>query len=141
MATSKLSPSAATMWYSPTIMPLGVASGQPDAYRKASPGRMVGCSPTTPGPRTSCWRPSASVMRQWRSMQRHRLVAEIGDFDVVTPEITAFARIGMVRLEARLDGDFDLMRDRHVHEFGIVAAGGGASTGFVDLLGRAPPET
>ena len=35
--------------------------------------------------------------------ERDRLVAEIGDLDVVTPEVAALVRIGTVRLEGRLD--------------------------------------
>jgi hypothetical protein len=50
----------------PSIVPNGVVSGQPEVYSKASPGRRIGCFPTTPGPRTSSTCPVASVMIQWR---------------------------------------------------------------------------
>ena len=48
------------------MMPDGVDSGVPLVYSKDSPGSKVGCSPTTPGPRTSCTRPKESVIFQWR---------------------------------------------------------------------------
>ena len=35
-----------------------------DFLQQAPPGSITGSSPTTPGPRTSCVRPMASVMRQ-----------------------------------------------------------------------------
>ena len=54
--------------------------------------------------------------------QRHRLVAEIGDFDRIAPEIVPLVRIGALRIERWLDGDFDPMRDGLVHETGILAA-------------------
>ncbi|MND01512.1 hypothetical protein D3C83_205370 [compost metagenome] len=38
----------------------------PLVYSKLSLGLSSGCSPTTPGPRTSCTWFSASVMIQWR---------------------------------------------------------------------------
>ncbi len=46
------------------MMPDGAASGVPLVYSKESPGSRIGCSPTTPAPRTSCTSPFASVMRQ-----------------------------------------------------------------------------
>ena len=48
------------------MKPDGVASGQPLVYSKLWPGSSTGCSPTTPGPRTSCCWPAASVIRQCR---------------------------------------------------------------------------
>jgi hypothetical protein len=48
------------------MKPDGVGSGTPLVYSKFSPGLSTGSSPTTPAPRTSCRRPCASVMRQWR---------------------------------------------------------------------------
>ena len=48
------------------MKPDGVGSGTPLVYSNNSPGLSTGCLPTTPAPRTSCWRPIASVMRQWR---------------------------------------------------------------------------
>src|SRR5690348_14425959 len=45
---------------------VGVLSGVPLVYSKLCPGASTGCSPTTPGPRTSWTRPIPSVMRQWR---------------------------------------------------------------------------
>jgi len=46
------------------MIPDGVPNGVPLEYSKLSPGRRVGCSPTTPAPRTSWQRPSESVIRQ-----------------------------------------------------------------------------
>ena len=48
------------------MKPDGVGSGTPLVYSNDSPGLSTGCLPTTPAPRTSCRRPSASVMRQCR---------------------------------------------------------------------------
>jgi hypothetical protein len=48
------------------MKPLAVGSGTPLVYSKRSPGASTGCSPTTPSPRTSCFRPEASVMIQCR---------------------------------------------------------------------------
>jgi hypothetical protein len=48
------------------MKPDGVCSGTPLVYSNASPALSTGSSPTTPAPRTSCRRPWASVMRQWR---------------------------------------------------------------------------
>ena len=48
------------------MMPDGVESGVPEVYSNTSPGRSIGVLPTTPGPFTSCVRPSPSVIFQWR---------------------------------------------------------------------------
>ena len=69
--------------------------------------------------------------------ERHGLVAEIGDFNVVAPEIAVLFRIGALRLERRLDGDFDPMRDSHVHEIDILAAPVAPSTVSLAVLGAA----
>ena len=66
--------------------------------------------------------------------ERHRFVAEIGDFNGVAPEIAALVRVGAVRLERRLDGDFDPMRDSLVHETDILAPPAAASTVSVAVL-------
>jgi hypothetical protein len=49
-------------------VPAGVGSVQALVYAKCSPGASSGCWPTTPAPRTSCTRSSASVMIQWREI-------------------------------------------------------------------------
>ena len=46
------------------MKPEGVESDVPELYSNISPGRSNGVLPTTPGPRTSCTRPSASVIFQ-----------------------------------------------------------------------------
>src|SRR5207249_2949142 len=46
------------------MKPDGVVNGQLLVYSQLSPGSSTGCSPTTPGPRTSCSLPRLSVMRQ-----------------------------------------------------------------------------
>src|SRR5688572_30302603 len=48
------------------MTPNGVPRGHPDVYSNDSPGRRVGCLPTTPGPRTSSTWPVPSVMTQCR---------------------------------------------------------------------------
>ncbi len=50
----------------PHIEPKGVVRGHADVYSNASPGASTGCSPTTPGPRTSSVCPSASVINHAR---------------------------------------------------------------------------
>lgn len=47
-------------------MPEGACGGVPFVYSNFSPGRITGCSPTTPSPRVSWVRPKLSVMRQKR---------------------------------------------------------------------------
>src|SRR5208337_4667491 len=47
------------------------------------------------------------------------------------PEVAAGFGVGAVRLEGRLHGDFDLMRDGLVHGTGILAPSGGACTVFL----------
>src|SRR5262249_31343611 len=63
---SNSSPAAVTMPEVPVMKPDEVGNGTPLVYSKFSPGLSTGSSPTTPAPRTSCRRPCASVMRQWR---------------------------------------------------------------------------
>ncbi|SUZ91952.1 uncharacterized protein METZ01_LOCUS44806 [marine metagenome] len=48
------------------MTPKGVGSGQKLVYSKDSPGAIRGCSPTTPGPRTSSTCPFPSVICQYR---------------------------------------------------------------------------
>src|SRR4029079_4039070 len=48
------------------MTPNGVGSGRPYVYSNDSPGFIVGCLPTTPGPRTSSMWPVPSVMTQCR---------------------------------------------------------------------------
>ena len=48
------------------MVPNGVRSGQFDVYSNDSPGASVGCSPTTPRPRTSSTWLLPSVMTQCR---------------------------------------------------------------------------
>ena len=137
METSKLRPSESTIRYSPTIMPLGVVSGQPDVYRNACPGSIVGCSPTTPGP-AHLLLPAFGVGDPPMALhERHRLVAEIGDFNGIAPEIAALVRVGALRLEGRLDGDFDPMRDSLVHETDILAPPAAPSTVSLAVPGAA----
>ena len=63
----------------PSMEPKGVESGHPEVYSKLSPGWRFGCSPTTPGPRTSSMRPVASRMIQCReiSLQGRSLSLEM----------------------------------------------------------------
>src|SRR5205809_542043 len=62
------------------MKPDGVGSGQLLVYSKLWPGARTGCSPTTPGPRTSCRRPRLRVKTTaWltpacRGEQRQHLV-------------------------------------------------------------------
>src|SRR5215468_1311300 len=48
------------------MVPNGVVNGHPEVYSKDCPGCNTGCSPTTPGPRTSSTFPFSSVMTQCR---------------------------------------------------------------------------
>ena len=129
MATSKRSPSSPSIRYSPTITPLEVVERTAGGVAERFPGRD--------GRLLADHARAAHLLLAAVGVgdppvaldQRHRPVAEIGDLDVVAPEIAAFVRIGTIRFESRLDRDFDLMCDRHVHGTGILAARVGASTG------------
>src|SRR5450830_934690 len=66
MGASNWVPSAAAIWYSPRIVPTGVANGQPLVYSNDCPGCSVGCWPMTPRPRTSSTRWLESVISQCR---------------------------------------------------------------------------
>src|SRR4051812_38020755 len=66
MAASNWEPFGLSIWYEPSIAPRGVSRTHPLVYSKCSPGRRVGCSPTTPGPRTCSTLPLPSVMIQCR---------------------------------------------------------------------------
>ena len=134
----KIRPVGSTILYSPTMSPLDVVSGQPDVYLNDFPGGIVGCSPMTPGPRTSCCRPFASVIRQCALHQRHRIVAEIDDLDRIAPKIAPLVRIGPFRIEGRLDGDFDLMGYGLVHAIVILAAAAPPSTASAVVFGATP---
>ena len=97
------------------MKPDGVGNGTPLVYSNDSLGLSTGSSPTTPGPLTSCSRPSASVMRQCRVLSCTVSVAEIGDVDGVGPEEIAVARRRPLRHKAGRDRDLDLAGYGAVH--------------------------
>src|SRR2546425_13358744 len=83
------------------MKPDGVGSGTPLVYSKFSPGLSTGCSPTTPAPRTSCRRPWASVMRQWRGLCWAGFGAGVVGGVVVGPQKKAVLGGGGSTLEIR----------------------------------------
>src|SRR5262252_6296757 len=101
------------------MKPDGVGSGTPLVYSKFSPGLSTGSSPTTPAPRTSCKRPCASVMRQWRVLS-WTVSAAIGERDGIGPEEIAVLGRGTLGQEARGRRDLDLAGHGTIRGFGGI---------------------
>ena len=78
------------------MSPDGVGSGLPLVYSKLSPGASTGCSPTTPGPRTSCMLPAAVGDPPVAAAQLHGLAAAVLDPHVIGPDIMVVGRRGVL---------------------------------------------